>query len=69
MGIEGPEFGKKVYSSGGEGELVVATRMSHTLGTQECVLGPNRKGFSQNTQQRENKTCRDHIQGIGMAPS
>jgi hypothetical protein len=53
--------GTEVCSCGGW-ELGVATRESHIPVT-------NRDDISQNTQQREERNCRDHFQWIGTAPN
>jgi hypothetical protein len=58
---------KKVCSSEGE-ELGVATRKSQMPGTQE-VPRTQQGGHDWNTQQRGDKTCRDHIQWIGKVLS
>ena len=63
---QGQEFERR-HIAVGEGDLGIATRKSRCQGPKRFP-GPNREDISQNTQQGRDRTHRDHIQWIGMAP-
>jgi hypothetical protein len=50
----------------GDGKLGLANRKSQIPGKR--LPGPNWDDISWNNQQRGERTCRDHMQWLGMAP-